>query len=261
MNTILKTTVLLFAIAFTTSQTIAFSNSNDISPLIKVLIVVTSHEKMGNTDKKTGYYLSEVTHPYFKFSEAGFAIDIASPKGGKSPMDKSSHDLKDKDNKRFLEDKKLMALIENTIPLNKVNPDDYSAIFFAGGHGTMWDFPSNKIINDITASIYEKGGVVAAVCHGPAALVDVKLSNNKYLIEGKSVTSFTNAEESAVKLTKTMPFPLESKLVERGATFNGAKMWQNNVVVSERIVTGQNPASASSVGKAVVKLLTKKKSK
>lgn len=188
----------------------------------KVLLLVTSHNQLGDTGEKTGYYLSEVTHPYFRLSDAGFIVDIASPMGGKAPMDESSHDLKDSDNKRFLDNPKLVAKLDHTIALKDIKPIEYSAILFAGGHGTMWDFPANKLINKIASAIYENGGVVSAICHGPAALVNIKLSNNKYLIEGKSVTAFTNDEEKAVQLTKVMPFLLETKLIERGASLNNS---------------------------------------
>jgi putative intracellular protease/amidase len=126
---------------------------------------------------------------------------------------------------------------------------------FTGGHGTMWDFPNSKALKEVTKKIYEKGGVVAAVCHGPAALINVKLSNGKYLVSGKKIAAFTNEEEEIVKLTKQMPFLLESKLIERGASFQSTKAWQEKVVVDQRVVTGQNPASASRLGEEVVKLL------
>lgn len=223
----------------------------------KVLIVVTSHETLGKTGKKTGYYLSEVSHPYHELVAGGFTVDFASPRGGHAPMDPKSLDLKDKYNKKFYEDKKVFERLKNTVKLSEVKTSDYAAVLFAGGHGTMWDFPDSKDLQRVVTEIYENRGVVASVCHGPAALVNVKLSNGTYLIKGKRVTGFTNKEEDIVELTQTMPFLLEDKLKERGASFLGSKPWSENVVVDGRIVTGQNPASASKLGKEVVKLLKK----
>src|SRR5690606_20733211 len=129
------------------------------------------------------------------------------------------------------------------------------AIHYAGGHGTMWDFPDNKELAAIAARIYENNGIVSAVCHGPAGLVNVQLSNGKYLIEGKKINAFTNEEETAVKLDKVVPFLLETKLIERGAKFEKSGLWQPHVVIDQRLVTGQNPQSAKEVGMAVLKLL------
>jgi putative intracellular protease/amidase len=223
----------------------------------KVLIVVTNHSTLGTTGKKTGYYLPEVSHPYYKLKSAGFKITFGSPEGGKAPMDPKSKDLKDPLNKRFFMNKKLMGKLDETVSLSDINAADFSAVVFTGGHGTMWDFPNSASLKKITVKIYENGGVVAAVCHGPAALVNIKLSNGKYLLYGKSVTGFTNEEEKIVKLTDQMPFLLESKMIERGANFKKGKAWEEKVVVDQRVVTGQNPASASKLGDEVVKLLRK----
>ncbi len=222
-----------------------------------VLLVVTNHSKLGKTGKKTGYYLAEVAHPYFKFVKAGLKVTFASPNGGHAPLDPTSLDLKDPENKKFYENKTLMKKLDNTVSLKNVNPKDYQAIVFAGGHGTMWDFPNSKKLNEVAENIYKNGGIVAAVCHGPAALVNLKRENGKYLIDGVKVAGFTNKEEEIVKLTKEMPFLLEDKLKDRGAIFEAAKPWQEKVVADKRIVTGQNPASASQLGKVVVDLLKK----
>ncbi|MCM0605789.1 MAG: type 1 glutamine amidotransferase domain-containing protein [Xanthomonadaceae bacterium] len=220
----------------------------------RALIVVTSHHELGETERKTGWYLSEVTHVYYPLNEAGFEVDFASPQGGAAPLDEKSLKLDDPANKKFIEDKKIAQMIQNTIPLSKVDAKKYQVIHFAGGHGTMWDFPDNEPLQRITAQIYERGGIVSAVCHGPAALVNVKLSNGEYLVKGKEINSFTNEEESEVGLTKIVPFPLESKLKERGGKFHAGNNWADMVVVSGRLVTGQNPQSAHSVGKKVIEL-------
>lgn len=220
----------------------------------QALIVVTSNDKLGDTGKKTGWYLSEVTHVYYPLIEAGFSVDFASPRGGAAPIDESSRNLDDPENKRFLEDQDLLDRIQNTLALAKVDPKKYQVVHFAGGHGVMWDFPSNEDLNRIAAAIYENGGIVAAVCHGPAALVNVKLSNGRYLVDGKDVNSFTDSEEKEVGLADTVPFLLESKLKERGAKFHAGANWENKVVVSERLITGQNPQSAAALGKKIVEL-------
>lgn len=219
----------------------------------KILFVVTSHSKKGNTGEPTGYYLSEVSHPWQVLHEAGYEIDFVSPLGGKAPVD--GLDLKDPVNKSFWENKKYRNKIENTLKPAQVKPENYVAVHYAGGHGTMWDFPDNTELAEITTEIYENGGVVSAVCHGPAGLVNVKLTDGKYLVEGKKINSFTNEEESAVKLDKVVPFLLESKLLERGAKFEKSEPFQAHVVVDQRVVTGQNPASAKGVGEAVLREL------
>lgn len=224
----------------------------------KALIVVTSHSQLGKTGKPTGYYLPEVTHPYFELEKAGFEIDVASPLGGEAPMDPSSKDLSDEANRKFLQQPFLVEKLKKTIPLGKINPKDYSAILFAGGHGTMWDFADSTDIHRITAEIFENQGVVAAVCHGPAALVNVKLSNGRFLVDGKRVTGFSNAEEEEANLTKVMPFLLQTALEERQAKYEKAPIWKKNVVTDGNLVTGQNPASAADVGKAIVTILQKK---
>jgi putative intracellular protease/amidase len=219
----------------------------------KVLIVLTSHAVLGDTGKETGFYLPEVTHPYEAFAQAGFSVDFVSPKGGKAPM--VGVDLTDPLNKAFLEDPAKVAQVERTLSPAQIDPSQYAAIFYAGGHGTMWDFPEDKALAQIAAAIYEQGGVVGAVCHGPAGLVNIQLSTGDYLVAGKQVSAFTNQEEAAVGLAEVVPFLLADKLTERGATHTRADNFQAHVVVSERLVTGQNPTSAAGVGQAMVDLL------
>ncbi|HEU5056610.1 MAG TPA: type 1 glutamine amidotransferase domain-containing protein [Kofleriaceae bacterium] len=222
----------------------------------KALIVVTSHDRLGDTGKPTGYYLPEVTHPYYALRDTGIDVDLASPKGGAAPMDPSSNDRTDPANARFLDTPADRDKLERTARLADVDPAAYGAILFAGGHGTMWDFRQDRDVQRLAAAIHESGGVVAAVCHGPAALVDVRLSSGEYLVAGKRVTGFSNAEEEAAKLTEVVPFLLESALVERGGRYEKAgDLWQEHVVSDGRVVTGQNPASAAGVGRAVAQLL------
>ncbi|MFT5431081.1 MAG: putative intracellular protease/amidase [Myxococcota bacterium] len=219
----------------------------------KILMVLTSHGELGDTGRKTGFYLSEVTHPYEVFTKAGYSIDFVSPKGGAAPMD--GVDRKDPINAAFLDNAALVARTQNTLRPDQVNAKNYAAIFFAGGHGTMWDFADNVALQALATTIYEQNGVVSAVCHGPAGLVNIKLSNGEYLVKGKRVAAFTNAEEAAVKLQDVVPFHLETRLRERGALPQIAPNFKANVVTSDRLVTGQNPASATGVAKGVLKLL------
>ncbi|OQW51899.1 MAG: hypothetical protein A4S09_09535 [Proteobacteria bacterium SG_bin7] len=227
-----------------------------MNSLIKVLIVVTSHNQLGNTGKPTGYYLSEVAHPYEKFIEAGIEVDIASPKGGEAPLDPNSKNEKDAVISKLMADSKFNSKLKNTLKLSSLDLDKYKAIVFAGGHGTMWDFSEGDVPTAIR-KVYENNGVVAAICHGPASLVNVKLSNGTYLVSGKKVTGFSNAEEEAAQLTKVMPFLLETALVDRKAIYEKSPLWKEKVVVDGRLITGQNPASAAGVGAAVVKILTR----
>lgn len=221
----------------------------------KILFVLSSHDQLGNTGKKTGYYLSEVAHPWHVLKNAGYEIDFVSPQGGNPPVD--GFDLKDSINNVFWTDSLYQVKLKNSMKPVDVKAEDYVAIHYAGGHGTMWDFADNTELAAIAAKIYENGGVVSAVCHGPAGLVNIKLSNGKYLVEGKKINGFTNEEEVAVKLDKVVPFLLETKLIERGAIFEKSGMWQPHTVVDQRVVTGQNPQSATKVGEAVLGELTK----
>ncbi len=246
----LTSCILFWGMNSVNAQTI---KSNKMSK--KVLFVVTSHGELGKTGEATGYYLGEVTHPWAVLADAGYEIDFVSPKGGKSPYYGNTPD--DKINERFLADKYYQNKIQNTMKPSEVNPNQYVGILYAGGHGAMWDFADNKELAIIAQKIYEKNGVVSAVCHGPAGLVNIKLSNGKYLVDGKKINAFTNEEEIAVKLENVVPFSLESTLIERGAKFEKSGLWQTHVAVDERVVTGQNPQSAHAVGEAVLKELQK----
>lgn len=222
----------------------------------RILFVVTSHDKKGSTGEDTGYYLGEVSHPWEVLYKAGYEIDFVSPKGGTPPVD--GFDLKDPVNKEFWENKEYKNKIDHSMTPSQVDPKEYSTIFYAGGHGAMWDFADNKELAAIASEIYENGGIVAGVCHGPAGLVNIRLNNGKYLVDGKKINAFTNEEESEVKLTNVVPFLLENRLKERGAQFEKSGLWQNHVVADQRVITGQNPQSAKSVGEAILKELHNK---
>ena len=221
----------------------------------KILFVLTNHALMGNTGESTGYHLAEAARPYNLLQDAGYEIDFASPAGGKPPVD--HFDLEDKDNLRFWEDKEVQGKLSATKTPEMVNPANYAAIYFAGGHGTMWDFPHNLALQELTAKIYESGGVVAAICHGPAALVNVKLSDGSYLVDGKKVNSFTDEEERLAQKENVVPFLLESSLRNRGARFQNAEPGECCVIVDDRLITGQNPASAKAIGQKIDEVLSR----
>jgi putative intracellular protease/amidase len=225
----------------------------------KVVIILTNHNQIGNTGIQTGWYLPEVAHPYHVFVENGFTVDFASPLGGATPIDEGSVKSfkEEKICQEFLANTKAQEQTQNSLKVSDLSAKDYVALFFAGGHGPMYDIPQHEETQKLAAAIYENSGVVGAVCHGPCGLVNIKLSNGELLVKGKEVCGFTNEEEEMMKLTKDMPFSLEDKLVEGGAIFKGASAWSENVVVSERLVTGQNPASATLSAQKVVDLIKK----
>ncbi|MCY1034783.1 type 1 glutamine amidotransferase domain-containing protein [Corallococcus sp. BB11-1] len=218
-----------------------------------VLIVMTSHATKGSTGEPTGFYLGEVTHPLAVFQAAGIPVEFASIQGGEPPVD--GLDLKDATNARYWNDATFRQSLRTTLKLDDVKVGRYSAVFYAGGHGAVWDFPQSPAVQRVTREVYEAGRVVGAVCHGPAALVNVKLSDGKYLVAGKQVSAFTDDEERAVKLEKVVPFLLATTLEERGAKHQPAANWTAKVVVDGRLVTGQNPQSATGTAEAVRDLI------
>jgi putative intracellular protease/amidase len=219
----------------------------------RALIVLTSHAELGDTGRSTGFYLPEAAHPWRVFTDAGMRVDLVSVQGGKPPMD--GVDLSDPVQQAFLDDPAMAGELAGTPKPGEVDTVDYDVVLYAGGHGAMWDFPGNAELAMLARRVYEDGGVVAAVCHGPAGLVDLTLSDGSHLVAGKRVAAFTDAEEAAVGLTEVVPFLLASTLVERGARHVPAPDFQAQVVTDGRLVTGQNPASADGVARAVVDVL------
>lgn len=219
-----------------------------------VLFVLTSHAEKGDTGEPTGYYLSEVTHPLSELEKSGIGVEFASIKGGEPPVD--GLDLDDPINARYWNDDEFRKKIAHSQPIEHVDINQYSGVFFAGGHGTMWDFPDHPAVHQVARDMYEQGDIVAAVCHGPCALVNVKLSNGQYLVDGKAMAAFTDEEEHAVKLEHVVPFMLASTLKQRGAKHQDAPNWQAHVVVDGNLITGQNPQSAAGVGAAISQALT-----
>ena len=217
--------------------------------MTRALIALTSHSELGRTGRSTGYYVGEAAEPWEVFRAAGYDVDLVSVAGGEPPVD--GRDENDSTQNDFL----ATAGVTDTPKAADVDPAGYDVILFAGGHGTMWDFPDDPDLARIARSVYERGGVVAAVCHGPSALVNLTLTDGSRLIAGKRVAGFTNSEEAAVGLTDEVPFLLADKLTEAGAQHVAAPDFTEHVVVDERLVTGQNPQSARAVADAVVKLI------
>lgn len=247
-----------------TGIAVAQDEAKPAAPVKKpILLVLTNHAKLGDTGKRTGFFLSEASHPWEVFSKAGYPVTLASPIGGFAPLDPKSYDLKDEANAAFWkksgsgEEKDGTLGVKGTKAIGDLNPADFAAVFYAGGHGTMWDFRESKDIQKFTATVYEDGGAVGAVCHGPAALIDVKLTNGNPLVKGKKVAGFTNAEEEAVKLTEIVPYLLQTELEKAGATHVPAENFTENAVLDGRLATGQNPASAKKTAELLLEALSK----
>jgi putative intracellular protease/amidase len=224
---------------------------------MKILIVLTSHDRRGDTGRKTGCWLEEFAAPYYVLKDAGAAITLASPQGGQPPIDPIS-DLPENQTgltKRFRTDAAAQAELANTKRLADVSAGDFDAVFYPGGHGPMWDMPDNATSIALIEAFVEAGKPVGAVCHAPAALVNVRGKDGEYLVKGKRVTGFTNTEEAAVGLTTVVPFLLEDRLKERGGLYSKAANWAPYVEVDGRLVTGQNPASSGPAAEALLKLL------
>jgi putative intracellular protease/amidase len=224
---------------------------------MKILIILTSHDQLGDTGKKTGFWLEEFAAPYYVLKDAGAAITLASPKGGQPPLDPKS-DLPENQTeltKRFRTDTAAQAELANTKKLADVSADDFDAIFYPGGHGPMWDMPDNATSIALIEAFVNADKPVGAVCHAPVALVNVRGKDGEYLVKGKRVTGFTNAEEEAVGLTAVVPFLLEDRLKERGGIYSKAANWTPYVQVDGKLVTGQNPASSVPGAEELLKLL------
>jgi putative intracellular protease/amidase len=213
-----------------------------------ILLALTSYDNLGGL-RQTGFYVPEAAHPWHVFRNAGYAVDLVSVDGGRPPMD--GFDANDATQRDFVN----LPELGTTRRAGDVDAVGYDAILYVGGHGTMWDFPDDEGLARLGRDIYEAGGVVAAVCHGPAALVNLKLTDGTYLVDGKEVSAFTNTEEEAVGLAAVVPFLLQTALEDRGAKHVAAPNFEPQVSVSERLVTGQNPASATEVAEEVVRLL------
>ena len=225
----------------------------------KVLMVLTSHDKLGDTGKKTGFWLEELASPYYAFKDAGLDVTLASPKGGSPPLDpkSSASDAQTAATKRFNDDPAAQKALAKTTPIAGVRADDFDALFFPGGHGPMWDLASDDDVAKLTSKFHATAKPVGAVCHGPAALTRAVDEKGVSILKGKRVTGFTNTEEEAVGLTKIVPFLLEDKMTALGGTYQRGPDWASHVVVDGLLVTGQNPASSEDAARKLVGLLSK----
>ncbi len=239
--------------------TLGLANAEATKDRASVLLVLTNHGQLGDTGRKTGFYLSEAAHPDSVFVANGLKVTLGSPEGGKAPVDPKSFDLEDDANAAFWEkfgngDKDAPA-VPTTLAVDEVEPGQFDGIFFAGGHGTMWDFPASGGLRAITSSIWTRGGAVGAVCHGPAALVNLKLPDGSLLVKDRKVAVFTNAEEKAVGLTEVVPFSLQDSFEGMEANVVTAENFTENAIRDGRLVTGQNPASARKAAELFVEAL------
>ncbi len=220
----------------------------------RALLVLTSHSALGDTGKATGYTVSEAADPWKVFVEHGWDVHITTVAGGPAPED--ALDLTDPTQAAWHSDPHIQRqMLAATAPAH-VNSAIYDLIYFVGGHGAMWDFPDNHDLSVLAASIWEQGGVVAAVCHGPAALTTIRLHNGDLLVAGKKVAAFSNIEENAIGLQDVVPFLLADRLTEVGAKVSKGRKWKSHVVTDGKLVTGQNPASAAGVAEAAIAALS-----
>jgi putative intracellular protease/amidase len=225
----------------------------------RVLIVVSSHREWPEAGRETGYWIGEVAHFAEVIQEAGFEFDVVSPEGGPPPMDpKSVKGMQSRDGgyKAYQRNPVLQEKLQNTLRPDQVDPDDYAAIYFAGGHGTMWDFPGNEELARLAGRLYDDGRVVGAVCHGVAGLLDFQLADGRYLLDGQEVTGFANVEEKLMGLSSKVPYLTETRMKERGAKYRRGLPFMAHAVVDSRLVTGQNPGSTKKVAQEVVALLS-----
>jgi putative intracellular protease/amidase len=223
----------------------------------KILLVLTSHDRLGDTGEPTGFWLEEFVAPYYLLKDAGAALTLASPQGGQPPLDPKSvlPENQTEFTRRFHQDPGAQAELANTKKLAEMSADDFDAVFYPGGHGPMWDLTDNAISIGLLEAFVKAGKPVGAVCHAPAALVNVRGQDGEYLVKGRRVTGFSDAEEDAVGLTEVVPFPLEDRLKERGGIYSQAANWSPHVQVDGKLVTGQNPASSGPAAAELLKLL------
>ncbi len=224
---------------------------------MQILIVITSNDRFGDSDKKTGFWLEELAAPYYVFRDAGAELTLASPAGGRPPMDPASDepDARTEATERFRNDAAAQAALDDTSRLADIAPSGYDAVFYPGGHGPLWDLAEDTTSIALIEQMHAAGKPVAAVCHGPAVLRHPKAPDGKPLVAGKRVTAFTDSEESAVGLTDAVPFSVQRALAQNGGEFSSADNWEAYVVVDGKLITGQNPASSQKVAEALLDAL------
>ncbi|MBK5006807.1 type 1 glutamine amidotransferase domain-containing protein [Pseudomonas sp. S32] len=220
----------------------------------KILMVLTSHDQLGNTGKKTGFWLEEFAAPYYVFIDNGADVTLASPKGGQPPLDPKSDeaDAQTDATRRFARDAEGQAALADTVPLDQVDPYHFDAVFYPGGHGPLWDLAEDKHSITLLQAFYAANKPIAAVCHAPGVLKNVKAPDGHPAVKGKQVTGFTNSEEAAVGLTDVVPFLVEDMLKSKGGAYSKGADWSSHVVEDGHLVTGQNPASSEAAAKALL---------
>jgi putative intracellular protease/amidase len=221
---------------------------------MKILMVLTSHDQLGNTGKKTGFWLEEFAAPYYVFKDAGAQLTLASPKGGQPPLDPKSDepDAQTEATERFRQDPAAQSALASTVVLGTVKAGDYDAIFYPGGHGPLWDLAEDRQSIALIEAFYNAGKPVAAVCHAPGVLRHAKGADGQPLVKGKQVTGFTNSEEEAVQLTTVVPFLVEDELKAKGGFFSKGPDWASYVRTDGLLLTGQNPASSQATAEALL---------
>lgn len=221
---------------------------------MKILMILTSHDQLGNTGKKTGFWLEEFAAPYYVFKDAGAEIVLASPKGGQPPLDPKSEeaDAQTDDTRRFKKDAAAIDALAQTTRLAEVSGDRFDAVFYPGGHGPMWDLAENADSIKLIESMSAAGKTISAVCHAPAVFRQTKAADGSPLVKGKKVTGFTNSEEEAQQLTKVVPFLVQDMLVSNGGLYQKGADWQSFIVTDGKLITGQNPASSAAAARAVL---------
>jgi putative intracellular protease/amidase len=226
---------------------------------MNILMVMTSHDTLGDTGNKTGFWLEEFAAPYYVFKDAGARITLASPKGGHPPLDPKSDepDAQTPATERFRKDKEAQDLLADTVLLSSVSHEDFDAVFYPGGHGPLWDLSEDRDSITLIESMHAADKPVALVCHGPAALRHAKLHNGRPLVEGKQVTGFSNAEEEAVQLTKVVPFLIENSMKKSGGVYAKGPDWSSFIQIDGTLITGQNPASSEEAARALLAMLKK----
>ena len=224
---------------------------------MKILLVLTSHDQLGNTGHKTGFWLEEFASPYYVFKDAGAQITLASPKGGQPPIDPKSDapDAQTAATRRFAEDAEAQRLLATSLPLAQVRAEDFDALFYPGGHGPLWDLAEDATSIALIERFVALGKPVGAVCHAPGVLRHVKAADGTPLVHGKRVTGFSNSEEAAVELTDVVPFLVEDMLKDHGGVYGRAADWHSHVEVDGLLVTGQNPASSDASAEALLTLV------
>jgi putative intracellular protease/amidase len=223
---------------------------------MKILMVLTSHDQLGNTGQKTGFWLEEFAAPYFVFRDAGVELTLASPKGGQPPLDPKSDKPENQTPAmtRFKNDATAKKALANTVKLVDMRSEDFDTVFYPGGHGPMWDLAESPVSIALLESFYNSGKTIALVCHSPGVLRHV-MYQGEPLVKGKRVTGFTNGEEEAMQLTKVVPFLVEDELLRLGAIFEKMRNWEPFSIADGRLITGQNPASSTSAAQALMKTL------